>query len=106
MSYQAARASADVLATTQPSPNAEETFVRFLTPTDNKRLNELIGFLCITLAVLTGLALLTYQPSDISFNVSGPASGAVARNWIGPVGAYSADFLFPDLRLCRVPACR
>jgi len=68
--------------------------VRFLTPTDNKRLNELIGFLCITLAVLTGLALLTYQPLDISFNVSGPASGAVARNWIGPVGAYSADFLF------------
>ena len=68
--------------------------MRFLTPTDNKRLNELIGFLCITLAVLTGLALLTYQPLDISFNVSGPASGAVARNWIGPVGAYSADFLF------------
>ena len=68
--------------------------MRFLTPTDNKRLNELIGFLCITLAVLTGLALITYQPSDISFNVSGPASGAVARNWIGPVGAYSADFLF------------
>jgi len=68
--------------------------VRFLTPTDNKRLNELIGFLCITLAVLTGLALLTYQPLDISFNVSGPVSGAVARNWIGPVGAYSADFLF------------
>ena len=68
--------------------------MRFLTPTDNKRLNELIGFLCITLAVLTGLALLTYQPSDVSFNVSGPASGSVARNWIGPVGAYSADFLF------------
>ncbi len=68
--------------------------MRFLTPTDNKRLNELIGFLCITLAVLTGLALLTYQPSDISFNVSGPASSAVARNWIGPVGAYTADFLF------------
>ncbi len=68
--------------------------MRFLTPTDNKRLNELIGFLCITLAVLTGLALLTYQPLDISFNVSGPVSGAVARNWIGPVGAYSADFLF------------
>jgi S-DNA-T family DNA segregation ATPase FtsK/SpoIIIE len=68
--------------------------VRFLTPTDNKRLNELIGFLCIVLAILSGLALLTYQPSDISLNVSGPASGSVARNWIGPVGAYTADFLF------------
>ena len=59
--------------------------MRFLTPTDNKRLNELIGFLCIVLAILSGLALLTYQPSDISLNVSGPASGSVARNWIGPV---------------------
>ena len=48
--------------------------MRFLTPTDNKRLNELIGFLCIVAAILTGLALLTYQPRDIAFNVSGPAS--------------------------------
>ena len=82
-------------ATTQPSPNAEENFVRFLTPTDNKRLNELIGFLCIIAAILMGLALITYQPQDIAFNVSGPASdGALARNWIGPVGAYGADLLF------------
>jgi len=69
--------------------------VRFLTPTDNKRLNELIGFLCITAAILTGLALLTYQPKDIALNVSGPASdGAIVRNWIGLVGAYGADLLF------------
>ena len=69
--------------------------MRFLTPTDNKRLNELIGFLCITAAILTGLALLTYQPKDIALNVSGPASdGAIVRNWIGLVGAYGADLLF------------
>jgi S-DNA-T family DNA segregation ATPase FtsK/SpoIIIE len=69
--------------------------VRFLTPTDNKRLNELIGFLCITAAILTGLALLTYQPKDIALNVSGPASdGGIVRNWIGLVGAYGADLLF------------
>jgi len=30
--------------------------VRFLTPTENKRLNELIGFLCMTLAVLVALS--------------------------------------------------
>ena len=69
--------------------------MRFLTPTENKRLNELIGFLCITLAVLIALALLTYRPEDTSLNVSAPPADAqLARNWIGPVGAYGADLLF------------
>ena len=69
--------------------------MRFLTPTQNKRLNELIGFLCITLAVLLGLALISYSPRDVAFNVSGPAADDhPARNWIGPVGAYTSDLLF------------
>ena len=69
--------------------------MRVLTPTENKRLNELIGFLCITVAILLALALLTYQPQDVAFNVSAPPSdGPLARNWIGPVGAYAADLLF------------
>lgn len=69
--------------------------MRFLTPTENKRLNELIGFLCITLAVLMGLALISYSPRDAAFNVSGPAADDhPARNWIGPVGAYTSDLLF------------
>ncbi len=37
--------------------------MRFLTPTDNKRLNELIGFLCIVFAILVALALISYSPS-------------------------------------------
>ena len=45
--------------------------MRFLTPTQNKRLNELVGFLCISLAVLIALALISYSPRDASFNVSG-----------------------------------
>jgi S-DNA-T family DNA segregation ATPase FtsK/SpoIIIE len=69
--------------------------VRFLTPTGNKRLNELIGFLCLTLAVLIGLALLTYQPNDASFNVStSPSEDHPAHNWIGPAGAYGSDLIF------------
>jgi S-DNA-T family DNA segregation ATPase FtsK/SpoIIIE len=69
--------------------------VRFLTPTENKRLNELIGFLCVTLAVLMALALLSYSPKDAAFNVSAPPpDGSPARNWIGPVGAYGSDILF------------
>jgi S-DNA-T family DNA segregation ATPase FtsK/SpoIIIE len=69
--------------------------VRFLTPTENKRLNELVGFLCITIAILLGLSLLTYNPHDAAFNVSTASMGDhPARNWIGPVGAYTADLLF------------
>jgi DNA segregation ATPase FtsK/SpoIIIE, S-DNA-T family len=69
--------------------------VRLLTPTENKRLNELIGFLCMTFAVLMALALISYSPHDAALNVAAPApSGGPARNWIGPAGAYSADLLF------------
>jgi DNA segregation ATPase FtsK/SpoIIIE, S-DNA-T family len=69
--------------------------VRGLTPTDNKRLNELIGFVGLSLAVLLALSLLSYSPLDASFNVSGPPpSSGPARNWIGPVGAHLADAFF------------
>jgi DNA segregation ATPase FtsK/SpoIIIE, S-DNA-T family len=72
--------------------------VRLLTPTDNKRLNELTGFLCMIFAVLMALALISYSPRDVAFNVSAPATdGPLARNWIGPVGAYGADLLFQAL---------
>ena len=69
--------------------------MRLLTPTENKRLNELIGFLCITMAILVALSLLSYSPKDNSLNVSAPPPpDHPARNWIGPVGAYFADALF------------
>ncbi|HJZ52453.1 MAG TPA: DNA translocase FtsK [Candidatus Acidoferrales bacterium] len=69
--------------------------MRILTPSDNKRINELIGFVGLSLAVLLTLSLLSYSPHDASFNVSAPAPGAgPARNWIGPVGAHMADLLF------------
>ncbi|HVH59622.1 MAG TPA: DNA translocase FtsK [Candidatus Sulfotelmatobacter sp.] len=69
--------------------------MRFLTPTENKRLNELVGFLCISLAVLVALALISYSSRDASFNVSAQtADGGVTNNWMGPVGAYASDLLF------------
>ena len=69
--------------------------MRLLTPTENKRLNELVGFLCVTVAMLTALALISYSPHDAAWNVSanGPDS-ATTNNWIGPAGAYRADLLF------------
>src|SRR6266851_9241750 len=78
-----------------PSPYFEETCVRVLTPTENNRLNELIGFLGVTIAILIALALLSYSPHDPSFNVSADSPDIhAARNWIGPVGAYGADLFF------------
>ena len=67
--------------------------MRFLTPTGNKRLNELIGFLCIVLGLLIAGALLSYKPVDPSFNVAGSPNVAV-QNWIGPIGSYGADAAF------------
>ncbi len=68
--------------------------MRILTPTENHRLNELIGFIGITIAVLLALSLLSYSPQDASLNVAAPAGASPARNWIGPVGAHTADLLF------------
>ena len=69
--------------------------MRVLTPSENKRLNELIGFVGLSVAILLALSLLSYSPSDPSFNVSAsaPSLGSV-HNWIGLVGAYLADALF------------
>src|SRR5258705_11456026 len=80
---------------TSTFPYCEETCVRVLTPTENHRLNELIGFLGVTIAILTALTLISYSPHDPSFNVSAEAPDIhSARNWIGPAGAYGADVLF------------
>lgn len=69
--------------------------MRFLTPTENKRLNELVGFVCMAVAVLLALSLLSYNPHDPAFNVSAASmADNPVRNWIGPVGSYTADLGF------------
>ncbi|HKW89561.1 MAG TPA: DNA translocase FtsK [Candidatus Acidoferrales bacterium] len=72
--------------------------MRILEPTENRHINELIGFIGITLAVLLALSLLSFSPQDASFNVAAaPPAGGPAHNWIGPVGAYTADLVFQAL---------
>lgn len=67
---------------------------RFFNPTNNRRLNELLGFLLCVSALLLFLALASYSPLDPSFNSASVLTGAhVARNWIGIVGAYLSDLL-------------
>ncbi len=61
-------------------------------PTGNRRLNELVGFLMCVSALLLFLALVSYSPLDPSWNsASGLTGSHAARNWIGVVGAYTAD---------------
>ncbi|MBV9180710.1 MAG: DNA translocase FtsK [Acidobacteria bacterium] len=69
-------------------------FSRILNPTNNRRLNELLGFLFCVFALLLFLALATYSPLDPSLNSASALTGShVARNCIGIVGAYGADLL-------------
>jgi S-DNA-T family DNA segregation ATPase FtsK/SpoIIIE len=72
--------------------NGNMNSVRPFTPTANRRLNELIGFLFLVFAVLLVLALASYSPLDPSLNTAAaPPIGRPAHNWIGVVGALVAD---------------
>ena len=67
---------------------------RPFTPTANRRLNELIGFLVFVFAVLLVLALVSYSPLDPSLNTAAnPVPGRPAHNWIGVVGALVSDLV-------------
>jgi S-DNA-T family DNA segregation ATPase FtsK/SpoIIIE len=67
--------------------------LRFVTaPTRNRRLNEIIGLVVLVAAGLLLLALVSYTPSDPSFNtVGGYVTGRPAHNWAGIVGAWVSD---------------
>jgi S-DNA-T family DNA segregation ATPase FtsK/SpoIIIE len=70
-------------------------FSRAYTPTGNRRLNELVGFLLFVAAILLLLALLSYSPADRSLNTAGPSPASrPARNWAGILGAYGSDLVF------------
>jgi DNA segregation ATPase FtsK/SpoIIIE, S-DNA-T family len=61
-------------------------------PTNNRRLNELVGFLLCISALLLFLALASYSPLDPSLNSASILTGSrSARNWIGVVGALISD---------------
>src|SRR5438067_12893564 len=71
---------------------------RIFNPTNNRRLNELLGFLLCVSALLLFLALASYSPLDTSLNSASVLTGSrVARNCISIVGAYGADLLWQFL---------
>ncbi len=69
-------------------------FSKIFTPTRNRRLNELVGFLLCVSALLLFLALASYSPLDPSLNSASILTGShAARNWIGIFGAYLSDLI-------------
>jgi DNA segregation ATPase FtsK/SpoIIIE, S-DNA-T family len=79
--------------------------MRLFTPTQSRRLNEVMGFLFLASGILVLLSFASFHPTDPSWNT---VTGRVhTENLIGPVGAYLADvflqafglgaFLFPVL---------
>ncbi len=59
--------------------------------TRHSRLNEIIAVVLLAVSVLIFLCLISYNPSDPTFNT---ASSQKIQNWIGVVGANLAEALF------------
>ena len=81
-------------------------FRAYLIPSEHRRLNEFIGLLLATLAVLVGLSLISFNPDDPSLNISrNPSFDGKPANFIGALGAYVADAFLQMLgRPVRVAA--
>lgn len=60
--------------------------------TDNKMIREIKGAVCLSLACILLLCLVSYHPQDPSFTHF-VAENQTTHNWIGKAGSYSADSL-------------
>ncbi|RZU42581.1 DNA translocase FtsK [Edaphobacter modestus] len=77
-----------------------KTFRLVSTPTRNRRLNEIIGLTVLVAAALLLLALVSYTPTDRSFNTVGiSVAGRPAHNWTGITGAYISDAMLQSIGL-------
>jgi DNA segregation ATPase FtsK/SpoIIIE, S-DNA-T family len=67
----------------------------YLVPTGHRRINEFVGLLLLTFAILLALSLVSFNPDDPSFNISkNPSFDAKPSNFVGLVGSYVADVFF------------
>ena len=73
---------------------------RVFTPTRNRRLNELAGFLLFASAAVLFLALLSYSPLDPSLNTASSLGSRAPHNWIGLFGAMISDLMLQSVGLC------
>ncbi|MGI4755867.1 MAG: DNA translocase FtsK [Janthinobacterium lividum] len=72
-----------------------------MTPTRSRRLNEVLGLGLIGIAVLLMLALVSYAPTDPSWNTVGGYAGTSTlrpvHNWAGRAGSTLSDLLLQSL---------
>jgi S-DNA-T family DNA segregation ATPase FtsK/SpoIIIE len=67
----------------------------YFVPTEHRWINEFVGLLVLTFAVLLALSLVSFNPDDPSFNISkNPQFAARPSNFVGVVGATAADLFF------------
>jgi S-DNA-T family DNA segregation ATPase FtsK/SpoIIIE len=71
--------------------------MRLLQPTENRRINEPVGFLLLILALSLGLGLVSYHPLDPSWNVAG--GNKTPENLLGFPGAWVSDLALQWLGL-------
>ncbi len=62
-------------------------------PTRSRALNVFLGMVVTLCSILLFLALVTYHPSDPSFNTASGADSHAIHNWIGMLGAGLSDVL-------------
>ena len=73
---------------------------RVFTPTKNRRLNELAGFILFACAAILFLALVSYSPRDPSLNTAASLGSHSASNWIGLFGAMLSDLMLQSVGIC------
>jgi S-DNA-T family DNA segregation ATPase FtsK/SpoIIIE len=66
--------------------------MRLVSPTDHKRLNELVGLLLLLSGIALGLSLESYSPLDPSWNTASDFHRP--QNLLGYPGAFVADLAF------------
>ncbi len=57
-----------------------------------QRINEIVGFVYIAIAILVLVSLMTYEPTDLEFFAS--TANANLHNFVGIIGAYIGAILF------------
>src|SRR3972149_11790593 len=76
----------------------QRSWTAYVVPTEHRRLNEFVGLLLLTAAILFGLSLVSFNPDDPSFNISrNPRFDPRPANFAGPLGSYLADISFQVL---------
>ncbi|MEO8593309.1 MAG: DNA translocase FtsK [Candidatus Solibacter sp.] len=65
--------------------------MKLLSPTQHRRLNEIVGFLLLSLGLVMLLSLVSYHTQDPSFDT---AASARPLNLVGYAGSYLSDLFF------------